>query len=132
MEINNQDTEIILQSRKSYLVKDGEYWAKKQNEDFDVPVGAFDGAEVADIVGLFMLSELEKQKMKAIWTSYKDDGLAISDAKPQEVERMKKKVCKIFRDNGLEITADANKKVVQFLDVECTRLPWTRLVITTS
>ena len=91
---------------------------KKTNEEFDVPMGAFDGAEVADIVGLFMLSELENLNAKAVWTSYKDDGLAISDAGPQEVEKIKKKVCKTFRENGLEITVDANKKIVQFLDVE--------------
>ena len=33
------------------------------------------------------LSELEKTNKKAIFTSYKDDGLALSEESPQEVER---------------------------------------------
>ena len=30
---------------------------------------------------------------------------------------MKKEMCQIFKDNGLNITIDANKKVVDFLDI---------------
>lgn len=48
---------------------------------------------------------------------YRDDGLAFSVEPPQKVERMKKQICKIFRENGLKIKIEANQKVVNFLDV---------------
>ena len=118
MDISEQEKNIILQSRKNFLFKNGEYWVKRKDSEFDVTQGGFDAAEVADIVGLFMLSELEKLKLKATWTSYKDDGLGVSDATPRQVENMKKKVCQVFNKNGLEITVEANKKIVQYLDVE--------------
>ena len=65
-----------------------------------------------------MLLELENTTKKAIFTSYKDDGLALSEESPQEVERIKKKICQIFWALGLEIPVEANKKKVQFLYVE--------------
>ena len=35
----------------------------------------------------------------------------------QEIDQMKKNICKTFQDNELRITVEANKKVVNFLDV---------------
>ena len=96
VDISEQEKNIILQSRKNFLFKNGEYWVKRKDSEFDVTQGGFDAAEVADIVGLFMLSELEKLKLKATWTSYKDDGLGVSDATPRQVENMKKKVRQVF------------------------------------
>ena len=48
---------------------------------------------------------------------YRDDGLTITNQTPQNADKIKKEICKIFKENGLSITADANKKVVDFLDV---------------
>ena len=48
---------------------------------------------------------------------YCDDGLAAFNATPQEVEKTKKCLCKIFRDNGLKITVEATLGKVNFLDV---------------
>ena len=36
---------------------------------------------------------------------------------PREIERAKKEICRIFARNNLKITIEANKKVVNFLDV---------------
>ena len=41
-----------------------------------------------------------------------------SSSTPKQVDIIKKKICKIFKENGLSITVAANKKVVQYLDVE--------------
>ena len=49
---------------------------------------------------------------------YKDDFLGASRSSARQIEVMKKKIAQVFRDHGLEITCDANKKIVQFLDVE--------------
>ena len=85
---------------------------------FLISTGSYDGAEICDICALFILSELEKQKLNAIFGSYKDDGLALSRASARQTELIKKKICETFAKFGLKITIEANKKVVQFLDAE--------------
>ena len=47
----------------------------------------------------------------------RDDGLAVLQQTPKATERIKKEICKIFRKCDLKITIEANKKVVNFLDV---------------
>ena len=48
---------------------------------------------------------------------YRDDGLAICKATPKEIEKTKQEVFQVLKSNGLKITIEANKKVVNFLDV---------------
>lgn len=48
---------------------------------------------------------------------YRDDGLGAVRATPKQAETIKKQLCKIFRDHSLNITIDANRKVVDYLDV---------------
>ena len=48
---------------------------------------------------------------------YRDDGLAAFNKTPKEIEKIKKELCKIFRENDLKITIEANKTIVNFLDV---------------
>ena len=74
-------------------------------------MGSRDGAEICDVVGLFLLSEQKKLNLNLELGCYKDDGLAISKLTKKQTETLKKKF-------GLEITIDANKKIVQFLDIE--------------
>ena len=48
---------------------------------------------------------------------YRDGGLEICKATAKEIEKNKQEVCQVFKLNGLKITIEANKKVVNFLDV---------------
>ena len=48
---------------------------------------------------------------------YRDDGLATGFQTPRQLDIIKKKLCKIFKEHELSITIEANKKVVNFLDV---------------
>ena len=48
---------------------------------------------------------------------YRNDGLAVCDQSPSQAELTKKKLCRIFKENGLNITAEANLKNVNFLDI---------------
>ena len=52
-----------------------------------------------------------------MYSSLSDDGLSAFNKTPQEIERIKKDICKIFRDNDLKITVEANQTKVNFLDV---------------
>jgi hypothetical protein len=47
------------------------------NSLFDVNMGSFDGAEICELVGLFVLNHLGKRFGKENIGLYRDDGLAI-------------------------------------------------------
>ena len=64
-------------ARKSLLFNDQHVWIKKQGGLFDVTMGAFDGAEVCEAIGNFLLYELSKNYNKKDIGLYRDDGLAI-------------------------------------------------------
>ena len=113
--VSVEDIKIILQTKKTLLFHNGNPWAKKGNKPFDVSMGSWDGAEVCELVGLYLLSQLTHLKISVCL--YRDDGLAVSALKPRQAELEKKKICKIFKDNGLNITIEANVKSVNFLDV---------------
>ena len=77
VEITVEAIEIILKTKKSLLYFNG----------------GFDSAEVCDLVGLFLLSELSKQKLNADTGIFCDDGLGVSSATPRQIEQIKKKIC---------------------------------------
>ena len=45
---------MIKSCRKSVLFNDGKVWIKK-DKDFDVTMGVQDGAEIAELVGIYLL-----------------------------------------------------------------------------
>ena len=53
--ISNKDIEAIFHARKSLLYYNDEMWVKKGERNFDVSMGAYDGAEVCELIGSFML-----------------------------------------------------------------------------
>ena len=65
VDIPSREIEIIQHARKSLLFQDGDVWVKKNGSLFDVTMGSFDGTEVCDLIGLYLLSEL-KQKFPAL------------------------------------------------------------------
>ena len=106
---------FFFQARKSFLIHDGKAWIKRESESFDVSMGSFDSAEISDLCGLYLLSLLPSDKLSP--GLYRDDGLIASPLTPRQNEILKKKICKIFNDNGLKITITANLKSVDFLDI---------------
>lgn len=82
---------------------------------FNVAMGSYDGAETCELVGLFLLNKLEHLDLNI--GLYRDDSIVVSDLSPQEIERKKKQICSEFRKCGLEISIEANKSVVNFLDI---------------
>ena len=79
-------------------------------------MGSYDGGETCELIGAYMLS-LIAPKFKNEVGLYRDDGLAICKATLKEIEKTKQEVCQVFKLNGLKITIEANKEVVNFLDV---------------
>ena len=59
--ISDNDILIIKHARKSLLFNTGKPWTKKDSEGlFDVTMGSHDGAEICELVGLFILNHLSK------------------------------------------------------------------------
>ena len=78
--IKNSDIKIIRHARKSVLFDKNSTWIKRgDNNLFDVTMGSYDGAEIWELVGLFLLEELEKKFGKESMSIglYRDDGLAV-------------------------------------------------------
>ena len=48
-------------------------WIKKNNSSFDVTMGSYDGAEVCELVGLFILNGLANKYRKRSIGLYTDD-----------------------------------------------------------
>ena len=116
--ITKEEEEIIHHCRRSVLVgPKNTLWQKVSNPQFDVTMGSNDGAEICELVGLFMLNILAKVMPKENFGLYRDDGLCVVEGGGPEVERLRKKIVKLFKDHNLKITTESNSNVVQFLDV---------------
>ena len=115
--ITDEERHIILHAKKSLLYNTGEPWGKKTTSNlFDVTMGSYDGAESCELVGAYLLHTI-KEKHGYNFGLYRDDGLGITQASPRQAERIKKDLCNIFGKHDLKITIEANKKIVNFLDV---------------
>ena len=70
-DISDEDISIIKHARKSLLFNHGGPWIKNNNSNlFDVTMGSYDGAEICELVGLFIL----KGKAPGILNSQKMNG----------------------------------------------------------
>ena len=70
---------------------------EKGESSFDVTMGTFDGAEVCELFGIFMLSLLSKHINRNHFGLYRVDGLAIlKNNSSSEAEKFKKKFQKLF------------------------------------
>ena len=115
--LTDKEIEIIFHARDTVLINEGEPW-KKQDSLFDVSMGAFDGAEVAELVGLLALKCIEEQLPHLNFGLYRDDGLATYKAgRDAKTDTMRKNLIKIFNKLGLEITVEFGLHHVNFLDV---------------
>ena len=107
-----------MHCRKSLLFDNDTAWVKKTNNMFDVPMGSFDGAEICELVGLFLLSTLRDKFKSNDIGLYRDDGLALfKRTSGPQAERKRKEIIKHFKNHGLAITIQSNLHIVNFLDV---------------
>ena len=92
----------MMQARETFSFNDSKSWLKKfGNEEFDVPIGCFDGAEDCELVGSFILTKLCDVLPRENVGLYRDDGLAIVKQMPgPELERKTKKNIETFKKYG--------------------------------
>ena len=117
VQISNDDGKTIYHARKSLLFNEGGTWMEKDGL-FNVTMRAYDSAKVCELVGTFLLDKIKEKYDKNSIGLYRDDGLSVFKNKSDnQIEIIKKNLQKIFKDFGLEIVAESNLSIVNYLDV---------------
>ena len=120
--ISKEDIRLIYHCRKSLLFFNDEAWKNKDTDSsFDVILGSFDGAEVCELIGIYIQSlltdsvELIKKENIGL---YQDDGLILfRNINGQKTDRLRKRIIKKFQSIGFKIEIVTNLQEVDFLDV---------------
>ena len=58
--LSEEEYSVIRHCRRNFLFFQNETWAKRDNADFDVGMGAPDSAEISELCGLYLLFKMEK------------------------------------------------------------------------
>lgn len=119
VDLSSKEKEVIFHCRKSLLFHNDEPWIKKiGNKEFDVTMGSNDGAEVCELVGIFLLSLIASKYPIQHTGLYRDDGLAVIRSRNgRQADQYRKDVTEIMKANGLKLDVKCNLKIVDYLDI---------------
>ena len=116
--IIQEEEKLIYHSRKSLRFKDQETWMKKGGELFDLTMGAYDGAKICELIGLFILYKFQQLNKTNNFGLYRDDGLAvIRNMCGPYSEKVKKELRVLFKKFGLNFIIECSKTTVDNLDI---------------
>ena len=117
--VSKEDERLINHCRKSLLFKDNCAWKKKDiKSSFDVTMGSYDGAEICELIGCHILSDLQTLPKIDDAGLYRDDGIIlIRNLVGRDVEVLRKQIVKCMKSFGFSIEITASIKVANFLDV---------------
>ena len=84
----------------------------------DITIGSYDGPEVCELIGIFMLGLIGNKYNPNIIGLYRDGGLAvfITTSGPQSA-KIKNTFQKIFKNKGFDVIINCNMKTVNYPDV---------------
>ena len=119
MDIDHHKIRIIKHCRKSLLFHNSVAWKKKTTTScFDITMGSYDGVEVCELVGTFILSKLGNIIGKKNTDVYRDDGLVVlRNMNAREIDKIRKIIIRMFKDVGFQLEIKTNLRQVEFLDV---------------
>lgn len=90
----------------------------KKRHNFNVSMGAFDSAQIADLIAIYTLDILSRFLNPQNVGLYRDDGLiVIPNTNGPLTSQLQKKIIKAFKFLGFKIEISSNLKIVNFLDV---------------
>ena len=124
--ISQSDIDIILLARESFLYYNNKTYVKKAQLHFDVPMGCWDGAEISELCGLYLLYKLTRRDgtgpdgpfhVSEVGL-YRDDGLAAIQGTNKDRDKTKEPIKHIFEEESLKVVTKVNLSVVQYLDIE--------------
>ena len=116
--IEDKVIDAIKFARNRYYLAKKEPGSKEvKNPSFDVTMGSFDGAEICEIVGIYLLKKLSPLLGKENFGLYRDDGLAtVNSSSGPVLDKMRKDIISIFKNEGLSITIETILIETDFLD----------------
>ena len=86
--------------------------------NFDVSIGAYDGAEICELVGWVLLYSINKIMDPSNHGIYHDDGLIIVDkSTPKKCDGIRKRFYKLFEEFGFRLDVTTDLKITDYLDV---------------
>ena len=108
--IEDNAINAIKLARKSLLFNKDGTWIKKGDDTlFDVTMGSFDGAEICELVGLYLLDKLSSLIGRKDVGLYRDDGLAaINSSSGPVLDKMRKNIIALFNNDRLLMTIETN------------------------
>ena len=99
--INDDMNNTIMNSRKAFL------------QHFDVTEGSFDGAEICELVGLYLLNQLKDIITNRSVGVYRITVLSSRT----NMDRSRQNIIAFFKQPGFQITIEINLKLTDFLDI---------------
>ena len=75
VKIMDKQHQILLACRKTILKNNECTWVKTSLDNFDVPMDGYDSAQIADLVGLYILGTLSRKVDLIQLGSYQNDGI---------------------------------------------------------
>ena len=85
-------------------------------------MGSWDGAEISELCGIYLLDRLTNEDgpfEKSSVGLYRDDGLGVAKGTDRTRDKnYRKRIEEIFKDEGLKITTEINMIETDFLDVK--------------
>ena len=87
---------------------------KNVTNNFDVAMGSYMGAEICDLINLYILFDLNSVSSLSSFGLYRDDGLAVLKWSKCENEKATKA---IFKSHGFKISVECNLIQTDFLDI---------------
>ena len=115
--VTAHEESIIWHSRKSILFSETSSWIKRESGQFDVTMGSFDGTEICELAGLYILNLLCTRFSKDQVGLYRDDGLAALKLSGPQADKARKDIERTFKECGLRVTVEILLKQADFLDV---------------
>ena len=84
---------------------------------FDLTMGSYDGAEICELVGIYILSRLSTVIDKNDCGLYRDDVLLVlCNVNRQQIDCLRKNI-QLYKVIGFLIDIETNLKIVNFLDI---------------
>ena len=117
--IDDKGLRLIMHCRKSLRFFGSKSRRKKSEESCsDITMCSFDGAEICELAGLYIQSNLENILSKTNFVLYRDDGLILlRNLNGQHMNKKRKAIIKIFQDIGFSIDFQTSDKEVDLFDV---------------
>ena len=118
IDITDEQLEIILNCRKSTIHYKNSTWIKSITENFDVPMGAYDPTQIADLVGIYIFDTLRRIiDPKKIGLHRYDGLIVIPESNGPKISSILPKNLRAFKLLGFKIGIMSNLKVINFLNI---------------